>query len=229
MPVVAAFVLAAVASGCGGTHASKADPTNHAVSGTSTPRPSPSAGSRPTPAPTVEAVTSTPVPEATPDGNPLVTVTVPSCCTVSLPSDWSLGVGPLGGYVAQGSDPALEADFTNLGTATCPSQPARGEGYTPYNQYTVTIAGQTVTAWVTAAADTNYQNIDADVVIDGSCIDVGGEERGVASTANREFLESIMESAAGTSAPSPTPSPTPVPTPTPTPTAVSTPTPTARS
>ena len=194
-----AVVLAVIGSGCGRPQAPGTDLPQHVVSTTLTPKPSPSVVATPTLTPTPKPVGSTPAPEITADANPLTQVPITVWCMVSFPSDWTVSSPTDGAYVAEGSNPLLTANFQVVGPSTgCPSEPAsvenRGEGITIDDRITLTINGGSVTAWFTSGADPTYQNVDADVVVGTSCVDVGGLELGVASSANRTMLENIMES-----------------------------------
>ncbi|MGD0833701.1 MAG: hypothetical protein ABSA40_04640 [Candidatus Dormibacteria bacterium] len=195
--IVAGAVLAVVASGCGPAPKDPADPS-HAAGPASSPSPSRSAVATPTATATPMPNDATPAPQATPDTLPLHTVSVGTCCTVSVPQDWLVnGPNSVGTYVAEGANPALAFTLTTVGTsASCPAEPvsAEDESRSIVRRDAVTINGEPITAWVTADADTTYQYIDADVVVGGLCLDVGGQEFGVASSDNRGFLESIMES-----------------------------------
>ena len=59
-----------------------------------------------------------------------------------------------------------------------PAEPAsaQDESRSVVRHDPLTINGKSVTAWVTADADTTYQYIDADVTVAGLCVDVGGDE-----------------------------------------------------
>jgi hypothetical protein len=208
---VAGAVLAVIACGCGPAKQGSADPPKHVVGATLSPTASASA----TPTSTATPLTGTPVPQATPDTLPVHTVLVGMCCTVSVPEDWFVnGPDATDAYVAEGSNPALVFTLTQVGTSSsCPAEPAsaQDESRSVVRHDPLTINGESVTAWVTADADTTYQYIDADVTVAGLCVDVGGDEFGVASAANRPFLEGIMRSVAAVTSPTPSPSASPSP------------------
>lgn len=134
-------------------------------------------------------------------------VALATCCTATLPDHWtapqSVDNTHLGSYDPSGR---LFVTWQVVGSArTCPNQPpglvdslaspSHPSGDVIVGMDPFSVDGQHVTVYITAPRALTpraYQFIDADAVFGANCVDLGGAEYGVASTANLATLLGIL-------------------------------------
>jgi hypothetical protein len=161
---------------------------------------------------------SAPSQGSSPTPTPLLgySVTLATCCRATLPTHWTapqvVDNTVVGSYDATGK---LYVTWQVVGPAhKCPTEPpALLDSLTSPSHPTgdvitavdpLRVNGQHVTAYISApstATPRHYQYINADVVVGASCIDLGGAEYGVASTANLETLLQILATTKSLSSP----------------------------
>jgi hypothetical protein len=143
-------------------------------------------------------------------------VTLATCCTATLPTHWTapqlVDNTVVGSYDPTGM---LYVTWQVVGPAhKCPKEPPalldslRSPSHPSGDVITgvdpLRVDGQHVTAYITAPTSStprHYQYVNADVVVGLSCIDLGGAEYGVASTANLETLLQILATTRSITAP----------------------------